>query len=427
MEPILVRRPAEPFDPSSPGSSEPLVERIRAEIAATGPMTFARFMTLALADPAFGYYATTDQRTTGPAGDFLTAPDTHPIFGWTLARVVEEAWSLCGSPAEFALHEFGPGTGSLAVAILREFDRDGSSGQTAIRYAPHDITREREERIRARVRSAGYPAAVDSTSQPEAGLVIANEFLDALPVHRVELRRGHLRERFVDVRKDELVDTLGDPSTPALAERLATEGVNLAEGQSAEICLMLDDWAAEVVALLPRGVVLVIDYGAAANELYDPRRRRDGTLLAYARHHAHTSLLANVGRQDLTAHVDLTALEQSLSGHGFVPLGRTTQAELLVRCGLEAQLERIRSDPSTGIDEWAAVRSAVARLLDPRATGRFAALGFARGLAPDARLPALATAATDRTSGVQGRTGSSVAQAGRRPGDRTGPHRIAPD
>jgi SAM-dependent MidA family methyltransferase len=168
------------------------------------------------------------------------------------------------------------------------------------------------------------------------------------------------------------------PTTPELAERLADESVQLAEGQRAEICLALGPWLADAAAGLERGVLLLIDYGYPAAELYDPSRRRDGTLRAYLRHRVHDDPYVHVGRQDLTAHVDVSAVERAAVVAGLDHLGTTTQAEFLVGLGTEDLLRAIQADPATTLEDYLTVRSALMRLLDPGAMGRFRVMAFAR-------------------------------------------------
>ena len=188
-----------------------------------------------------------------------------------------------------------------------------------------------------------------------------------------------------------LVDVLADPTTPALAARLAAEGVALAEGQPAEVRLADEPWLDDVSRDLARGYVLVIDYGAPAADLYDPARRPAGTLLAYRGHRVHDDVLADPGDQDVTAHVDLTSLERAGAARGLDPLGRTTQARLLAGCGIADIFEAVRSDPGTTAEEYLALRSAVGRLLDPWRLGGFAVVVLGRALPPGAeRLRGLA-------------------------------------
>jgi SAM-dependent MidA family methyltransferase len=157
-------------------------------------------------------------------------------------------------------------------------------------------------------------------------------------------------------------------------------------------------------------VVLLIDYGYPAEMLYDPVRRRDGTLRAYLRHRVHDDPYIHIGRQDLTAHVDVTAVERAAVAAGLSHLGTTTQAEFLVGLGTESLLQAIQADPATTIEDYIGVRSALLRLLDPAAMGRFRVMAFGRGW------PAGATLA-----GLDYRL-RPAAQT-----DRTGPHRTSPE
>jgi SAM-dependent MidA family methyltransferase len=388
-----VRRVAElDLDAALPQSDPRLIARIVGEIRDRGPMTFARFMELALYDPEAGYYAAmvdpeaeTEEeaapaRGPGRSGDFLTAPEGHPIFGWAIARQLEEVWDRLGRPDRFVVREHGAGSGALAVGILDGLRRSSSPLLDSIRYQPVELSPASTAAIGARVESAGLSTFLepqDSSSAP--GVVIANELLDALPVHRVEGSPRGLLERCIVVDRDGgLATELGPPSTAALAARLASEGVELEPGQAAEICLAIDDWLPTAVAPLERGLVLLIDYGAPASELYVPGR--GSTLRAYHRHRVHDDPLVAIGRQDLTAHVDLTAVERAARAVGLEPFGRTTQAQFLDRLGIGELLVGLQSLPETTLESYLVAKSALVRMLDPRATGRFAVLAFGRGL-----------------------------------------------
>ena len=359
------------------GEDAALADRIRAEIRATGPMPFARFMDLALYDPDGGYYRSADARP-GRAGDFLTAPELHPIFGATLMTGLHEIWVHLGRPSPFVIREHGAGTGALAVAILDAID--DPAFRAALRYQPVEVDARRVETFRARLADAGHADAVDdATTEPVEGIVLANEVLDALPVHRLRRRGDRLLELAVDVDgSGAFVEREIEPPTPEPAARLDAEGITVADGQSVEVCLALDAWIAGAAAGLRRGVLLLIDYGHPAGDLYDPVRRRDGTLLAYLQHRAHTDPLAHVGRQDLTAHVDLTAVARAAEAVGLTKLGSTTQAEALMGLGIQERLRAIQADPATTPEAYLLVRAALLRLLDPAAMGRFRVLAFGR-------------------------------------------------
>lgn len=391
VTPGLRRDPAP--DLEAIGEEADLVARIHDEIARDGPMTFARFMDLALYHPDGGYYRAEAARP-GRDGDFLTAPEAHPIFGAALARAVADAWDRLGRPDGFVLREYGAGTGALGLAILDGVGRERPDLGATIRYQPIEVEARRLDRIAARFAATGHGATLDISGaalgasagaapgaageRPLDGFVLANEVLDALPTHRLVRRTGVLREVLVGSRDGAFVDVEADPSTAALAARLEVENVTLADGQRAEICLALDGWVGTVAARVARGVVLLIDYGYPATELYDPIRRRDGTLRAYLRHRVHDDPYAHVGRQDLTAHVDVTAVERAAGEAGLVHLGTTTQAEFLVGLGTEGLLQAIQNDPATTMEDYLAVRSALMRMLDPSAMGRFRVMGFGR-------------------------------------------------
>jgi SAM-dependent MidA family methyltransferase len=403
-----------------PRSDPVLVERLRAEIEASGPITFARFMAIALTDPERGYYATSDDRPTR-TGDFLTAPELDPIFGATLARTVDEMWHAMKRPAGFVLREYGAGSGRLAIDLLEGLRAEGSELLEVLTYEPVDLLPSRLERVRLRIVRAGFGRSVvdgPASPRPAAGCVIANEFLDALPVHRLILQDGRLREIYVGWaepgsgerkngalgesgdrddeprnRDDEpggrFVDVLGEPSTPALAERLAAEEISLADGQRAEVCLVLGDWAAEMSAAVQAGFAVILDYGRSATELYGPSRPA-GTLLAYAGHRAHDDPYIAIGRQDLTAHVDFSAVERAAASHGWRALGLTTQAEFLVGSGLSDALARRRADPSLSAADYLVLRASIGRLLDPAALGGFRVLVLGRDVPGDVTLAGLA-------------------------------------
>lgn len=380
LRPELRRQASRSLDA---GDEPELVERLVDEIRASGPITFARFMERALYEPGLGYYRR-PRAGPGRAGDFLTAPETHPIFGRTLARQLDEVWRRLGQPDPFVVREHGAGEGALAVAMLDGLTADRSGLLEAVRYQPIEVEAARVEALTQRLADAGHAGRLDDRSpdaEPLTGAVIGNEVLDALPVHRVERRNGVLYELLVDRRDGRFVEVLAEPSTPELAARLDRQGVVLAEGQRAEISLAIDPWIEGVAQSLGRGCALLIDYGHPAAELYGPRRMA-GSLVAYVNHRAHGDPFVNVGRQDLTAHVDLDAVVADAAGAGLDHLGTTTQAEFLVALGVEEVLRGIQADEATTLEAYTSLRSGLMRLLDPAATGRFAVLAFGRGLAP---------------------------------------------
>ena len=373
---------------------------IRAEIQSNpdSRITFARYMELALYAPRLGYYRQPADRPTD-TGDFLTAPETHAIFGWTVARRIESMWVELGHPRPFDLIEYGAGSGTLALSILDGVRRHGAVDRNAadlpaaellaaIRYEPVESNPHRLEDLRERFEKAGLAGRLATSnsdgsargtasneSVPVTGVILANEFLDALPVHRFVIRGGNLLELYV-AWKDGFVEVAAEPSTPALAQRIAEDGLDtgqLAEGQIGEISLGLGEWLRGVAARLTRGYAIVIDYGHDAAELYGPRRLA-GTLLGYRGHRVVENQFDAPGQVDLTAHVDFTALERLAAASGFRTVSSTKQSEFLVAAGLEEELRALQSSRDLTLADYTRARSGIVRMLDPRHMGRFRVL-----------------------------------------------------
>jgi SAM-dependent MidA family methyltransferase len=391
MEPGF-RREALP-DPESVGEDGELVERIRAEIERDGPIPFARFMELALYEPGHGYYRRPQAGPGTTGADFLTAPETHPIFGAAIGRLLEQAWDALGRPSPFSITEPGAGTGALAAGLLGGLRDAGSPLLAAIAYHPVEVEPARIETLRERLAADGLAGTLaDAGDEDEgvgAGAIVANEVLDALPVHRVVGRDGGLRELLVGVDGAGVFAWLeAEPSTPAIAERLAAEGVVLGDGLVTEVCLALDGWLIDATRRLARGLVVLVDYAAEPADLHGATHP-DGTLRAFARHAVGSDPFRHVGRQDLTATVDLAAVRSAAERAGLTPIGETTQAELLARVGTADLTDAYLRRPGATLQDVFALRSALARLMDTRGMGGFRVLVFGRGLPDGLTLPAL--------------------------------------
>ncbi len=352
-----------------------LVARLREEIRAGGPITFARFMEVALYEPRDGYYARRADRPTR-AGDFLTAPEMDPIFGTVLAVQLEECWERLGRPRPFIVRDEGAGSGSLGQALIEELRRREAPLLTSLAYVPVEASPSREAAVRDRLADAGlavWLATEASRDRAGVGVVVANELLDALPVHRLLMRDGRLTELYVTWRDGWFADEPGVPSDPALVTTLEQDGLTLAEGQRAEVSLAAQAWVRELPQRLARGYAIVIDYGGPATELFG-ERNPGGLLRGYRAHHVGADPYRAVGEQDLTAHVDATALERTAVDAGLLVLGRTTQAEFLA--GLEAaeRLAELGARPGLAAERYRTARGALLRLLDPAAMGRFMVL-----------------------------------------------------
>jgi SAM-dependent MidA family methyltransferase len=386
------RREALP-DPEAVGEDTVLADAIRDEISERGPITFARFMDRALYEPGHGYYRRPEPGPGTAGADFLTAPEAHPVFGAAIGRLLEQAWDALGRPFPFSVTEPGAGTGALAAGLLGGLRDLRSPLFEAIRYRPVEVEPARLETLRERLAADGLAGslAVDGEhgGTVGTGAVIANEVLDALPVHRVVGRDGGLRELLVtlDPRGD-FAWLEAEPSTPALAMRLAAEGVTLADGNITEVCLALDAWLMDATRNLARGLLVLVDYAAEPTDLHGATHP-DGTLRAFARHAVGSDPFRHVGRQDLTATVDLAAVRSAAARAGLTPVAETIQAELLARVGTADLIDAYLRRPGATLQDALALRSAVARLMDTRGMGGFRVLVFGRGLPGGLSLPAL--------------------------------------
>ncbi|MEP7361390.1 MAG: SAM-dependent methyltransferase [Chloroflexota bacterium] len=327
-EPLRTELAAPPAD----DAGEPhLVELISAEIDQSGPITFARFMERALYEPGLGYYATSRERTTR-SGDFLTAPELHPIFGQVVACQIGEMCERLGNPARFTVREYGAGRRTLGQALTAD---------TA--YEPVEF-------------ASAKPVT------PLTGVVLANEFLDALPIHRLVYEGGaEPSELLVGWRDGQFVEEVGEISDDRLIAWLERHRIGLHAGDIVEVNLQMADWLKQIGRDLERGFVLILDYGSGDRD----------TVRAFRGQHVSSAVLGGVGHQDLTADVDFDALEDEARDAGFEVLGRVRQAEFLLNAGLDEVYAAARETADQDWDSALNLRAAVRRLLDSSGLGGF--------------------------------------------------------
>jgi SAM-dependent MidA family methyltransferase len=329
-----------------------------------GPLTVAAFMDLALYHPELGYYARAAQRS-GRAGDFFTSVDVGSLFGELLEVQLEELFRTSDFVLRtFDLVEAGAGNGRLSADILRAAKRHHAAFYESIRL--HLIEASATARA-AQVETLGDVAdrlTWSSPSLPDSyeGVLIANELLDALPVHQVVMREDGLREVYVTTNDEPSTNDQGTtndersanaerrtpnaerlmtreepPSTPELAAYLARLGVTLEPGWRAEINLRAVDWIRDAARRLRRGFIILIDYGHEARELYSPTHAT-GTLTTFTKHRSGgpdqsqetPAWLRQPGEQDITAHVDFTSLRVAGEAEGLTTLGFLDQTYLLM-------------------------------------------------------------------------------------------------
>jgi SAM-dependent MidA family methyltransferase len=367
----------------------PLVELLAERIQRFGPLTFADYMRECLYHPTYGYYSKAEATR---FADYYTSVDVHPIFGRLLARQFAEMWENLGRPEEFTLVEAGAGVGRLALHILDFCASKLSDFYRALKYVAVERSASRREQIAGRLKQhAEAGQATVSAEIPlhnSAGCLFSNELVDALPVHRVVLQGGAPREIFVGFKEGRFAEHIAELSTCAITEYFAAMGITLHEGHQAEVGLEACDWITEVGRRLERGYVLTIDYGHRATELFDDHHMR-GTLLAYQDHLTTENYYASPGQQDLTAHVNFTALETWGKRSGLEISGFTSQTAFLLALGQRNEFADLHDDGETETDRVRA-RLQLKTLIHPEGMGeRFQVLIQEKGVS-GARLTGLA-------------------------------------
>jgi SAM-dependent MidA family methyltransferase len=354
-------------------------------------ITFADYMELVLYDPQFGYYAS-NADCIGKSGDFITSPHLAPEFGELLAIQIKQLWEILGSPDRFSLVEMGAGQGLLAVQILEYLQRKHPEFFGALEYlivetAPAMIAAQQQRLNALPVRWCEWSEIGDRSI---VGCFISNELIDALPVHQVIVENGRLQELYVTVDRDsktfaELVDEL---STDRLKQYWQLNNIDLlsdkySDGYRTEVNLAALDWLKLVEQKLDRGYIISIDYGYSADRYYNPIRSQ-GTLQCYYEHYHHNDPYINIGNQDLTAHIDFTAIQNQGELLGLETIGFTKQGMFLMALGLGDRISTVSSS-SSDIQTILTRRQNLHQLIDPMGVGKFGILIQSKGLTPEER------------------------------------------
>jgi len=351
--------------PQARAASRALLERIGTEILAERDwISFARYMELALYQPGLGYYAGGAAKL-GAAGDFVTAPELGSLFARTLARQVA---ALLEPGA--AILEFGAGSGALAAALLDALP----AGQPYLIVEPSAELAERQrERLGAR---AQWLARLPDRFR---GVVLANEVVDAMPVHAMAWSRDGIAERGVCAHDGVLAWSERPAEGAVLAAARAIEPELPPSGRyESELGLAGRAWIGALAGMLEAGTILIVDYGFPAREYYHPQRSM-GTLMCHYRHRAHQDPFYLPGLQDITAHVDFSALAHAAADAGLEVLGYATQADFLLICGIT---DVLGATDATDVRRYAPLAAQAQKLLSPAEMGElFKVLALGRGVA----------------------------------------------
>jgi SAM-dependent MidA family methyltransferase len=346
----------------------PLARALAERIGTSGPIPFAEYMRECLYHPEFGYYSKPEARR---FADFYTSVDVHPIFGRLLARQLAEVWDMLGRPREFYAVEAGAGTGRLGAHILNFAAQKLPEFYGALRYVSVEQSRARRERQRENLRPHLENCTATSVAElpPDipAGCIFSNELLDALPVHRALVDHGDLREIYVDVSGEAFTEEPGPLTSADIDQYFEEQHVTLREGQQAEVNLEACQWIQDVGRRLDHGFILTVDYGHEAAELYNERHMR-GTLLAYSEHRASEDFFVSPGEQDLTAHVNFTALDVWGRRARLSRTGCVSQMAFLVALGRANEFADLYDEDSSEVERIRA-RLLLKSLINPEGMG----------------------------------------------------------
>jgi SAM-dependent MidA family methyltransferase len=365
--------------PEEQRHSEALTALIRAQLAAAGGwLSFERFMELALYAPGLGYYSAGSWKL-GRGGDFVTAPETSELFGLCLARECAPVLAATGG----GILELGAGSGALAATLLGALEAQGTVPE---HYSIIEVSADLAARQRARLATLA-PHLRERVvwlerlpDAPFAGVILANEVADALPVRRFSVRGGALLEVGVAAGPAGALAGAERPADATLAGAcralLAGRTEALPEGYTSEVSLRLAPWIATLGECLGRGVLLLIDYGLPRAHYYHPQRAA-GTLRCHFRQRAHDDPYVNLGVQDITAWVDFTRVAEAAAEVGLAVSGFATQAAYLLALGLERLVTAAADDRGR-----AQLAGEARRLIMPEEMGEaFKVMALTRGYA----------------------------------------------
>lgn len=370
-QPNSSRLPA--LDAAAQQHSDALIAHIQRQVQQQGGwISFADYMQMALYTPHLGYYSG-EANKFGRGGDFVTAPEISPLFSQALANQLAQVLQATAGD----VLELGAGTGKLAAAVLQ---RLAALEQLPQHYFILDVSANLRQRQQEYLQSL-LPEDLFLRVQwldrlPEAftGVVVGNEVLDAIPVHVVEWQAGQWLERGLSF--DQQLTWQARPLQD-LSLVVDIDSSQLPDGYISEVCPAATGLIASLANMLQQGVILMLDYGFSAREYYHPQRRQ-GTLMCHFQHYAHDDPLIYPGLQDITAHVNFTAMAEAALAQGIDCAGYTTQAQFLMNCGI---LQLLQTVPPEDSARYLPMVAAVQKLLSPAEMGElFKVLALSKGL-----------------------------------------------
>ncbi len=322
-----------------------LAARLRERIRNEGPITFYDWMKAALYDPRDGYYCRVNKNKWGREGDYRTSPERCSLFAATFAGYFARLYEDIGRPAQWTIVEGGAGDGRFAEGVLQTLQRSFPAVFAATSYVIDEVSLHSRAVARQRLDLFADQVAFKELADTEIdpGVFFSNELLDAFPVHRVTVNRGLLQEFYLDVGDSGNFEWLLDNPSLKLSARFSKYfeecGIELGEGQIAEVNLEIEEWLRSIAEKMRKGFVVTVDYGRTAEDLYSPLATQNGTLRGFHRHMLSEDLLARPGEQDLTATVNWSSVKSVGARLGFEVVEFEQQDRFLLAAGLLEQLE----------------------------------------------------------------------------------------
>ena len=361
----------------------PLYDVICQEIEnSNGQITFAKFMDLANSEPNFGYYSQQNLQW-GPSGDYETSPEIHPMYGYLWAKQIFQCWHELDRPKKFSLIEIGGGSGKFILAILTWMKAKKPDCLNALEVTCLDGNtnriNEQKQLLESHGHSTNHLLLNDWLNEGKTvtGVMISNEFFDSLPVHLVKNVNGELREFYVKNVDGVLKLIEGEISDTAINIYFNNIGIIPGNGCNAEVGLIGAMLMEQFAKKLKRGYIFTIDYGYEAPTLFASWRYQ-GTLMAFKNHNPQQNILANPGRQDLTAHVDFTTLANSALKYNFNRAETVSQAEALTSLGLPKIMQLSAARAAKDFAKFVSERKAAENLTNLEGLGRTRILTLAK-------------------------------------------------
>lgn len=348
-------------------------------------ITFSDYMNLILYDPHQGYYGS-GKVNIGPKGDFFTSSSLGKDFGELLAEQFKEMADILGYSNNFTLIEVGAGHAILASDILTYLEKKYPKFYQNLDYI---IIEESEALIKEQknylkhINKITWSSWEDISNNSVIGCIFSNELIDAFPVHQVIVQNNELKEVYISVKDNNIQEVIQELSTPKLLDYFQLINIDLTtqyypENYRTEVNLKALDWLKTVSNKIKKGYLITIDYGYIASKYYHPQRYQ-GTLSCYYQHRYHCNPYVNLGYQDITAHVDFSAMEVQGNLLGLEILGLTQQELFLISLGLGERLADLSSNKYS-LSDVLARRDSLHQLIDPRGLGRFKVLIQGKGL-----------------------------------------------